>query len=94
MERAFPPKPVREKWKEYFQHNPQLGRAADGHVLAQEQDLDLFAGLDGPKRIEEVDFEIAQPKPSTSMGLDGVSLADIKTMNRVDLVEVLNGMLN
>lgn len=30
IERSFPSQPIRQAWREYFEHNPGLDRVADG----------------------------------------------------------------
>lgn len=94
VERSTPSPEVRREWCDYFKINPGLGRVQDAQTMADDQDLDQLSGIDGPITMEELEAAISNTSPSTARGMDGISLVDIKAMDRGDVLQVLNGIYN
>ncbi|KAL7647277.1 UNVERIFIED_CONTAM: hypothetical protein RMT77_002535 [Armadillidium vulgare] len=92
VERAFPSFKIRSQWQEYFSVNPGLRRVDDGQQLAEEQDPELLRSLDAPITLVELEAALKNTSPSTARGLDGISLADLRAIDREELLNVLNGI--
>lgn len=94
VERTYPSQEVREQWKRYFQVNPELGQVPDGQVLADGQDHEALESFDGPITLAEMEAAFKNTSPSTARGLDGISLADLRAMNKDDILEIINGIFS
>ncbi|KAL7647275.1 UNVERIFIED_CONTAM: hypothetical protein RMT77_002533 [Armadillidium vulgare] len=94
VDRTTPSKEIRCEWQEYFQVNPGLRRVQDAESMVDNQDIELFEGLDARITPNELEMAMKSTNPSTARGLDGISLADLQAMSREDVLEVVNGIFS